>query len=663
MRKFVFLSLLCVSLSACLIIPVTSEEKIMQPKPSRFSSVKSQCETHLANASKLFDDILAVLDDRNEANTLVPFNEIHVELSAASALSGLLSEVHPSKEIRDEAEACEQDLERFSSELSLNHPLYEALASINPESLDIAARRMLDKSLRDFRHSGVDKDDETRAKIQSTEQELVLIGQAFGRHIRDDVRYIEVKDLKGLPEDYVASHPADKNGLIKITTDYPDYIPFMTYADDAAARESIWRKFNARGYPANKPVLLQLIQKRHELAKLLGYKSYADYVIEDEMIGTAPHAASFINKIARISKKSANKEYALLLGEKRLVNPKAKKVFGYERAYLDEKYKQRRYHFDSQEVRPYFQFAQVRDGLLSLTQDLFGLRYEPVKDADVWHEAVSVYDVYDGTQRRGRIYLDLHPRENKFKHAAQFSLQSGLENRQIPEGVLVCNFGTDLMDHDQVVTFFHEFGHLLHHVMAGQQKWIRFSGVSTEHDFVEAPSQLFEEWAWDPQVLARFAKHEKTAKPISADLVSRMRAADEFGKGIDASQQMFYAAMSLQYYQKNPSSFEPLDLLKTLQAKYSQFPYVEGTHFNLNFGHLDDYSAMYYTYMWSKVIAKDLLTPFKAGGMLNAEAAQRYRRTILEQGGSKDANELVQDFLGRPYRFDAFQEWLECSTS
>jgi thimet oligopeptidase len=208
------------------------------------------------------------------------------------------------------------------------------------------------------------------------------------------------------------------------------------------------------------------------------------------------------------------------------------------------------------------------------------------------------------------------------------------------------------MDHDQVVTFFHEFGHLLHHVMAGNQKWIRFSGVSTEWDFVEAPSQLFEEWAWDPQVLQRFTK-------IPTELVTRMRAADEFGKGIDARQQMFYAAMSLQYYRKDPSSFEPLELLKTLQAKYSHFPYVEGNHFNLSFGHLVDYSAMYYTYMWSKVIAKDLLTPFKQGGMLNTEAARRYRHMILEQGGSKDANELVNDFLGRPYQFDAFREWLE----
>ena len=319
MRKLIFLSLLCVSLGACLIIPVTSEEKIMQPKPSRFSSVKSQCATHLANASKLFDDILAVSDDRNEANTLVPFNEIHVELSAASALSGLLSEVHPSKEIRDEAELCDQDLERFSSELSLNKPLYEALASIDQKSLDSTARRMLDKSLQDFKKSGVDKDDATRAKIQSVEQELVLISQAFGRHIRDDVRYIEVKNLKGLPEDYVTSHPADANGLIKITTDYPDYIPFMTYADNAADRESLWRKFNARGYPANKPVLQQLIQKRHELAKLLGYKSYADYVVEDEMIRSTPKAASFIDKIARISKKSADKEYAFLLAEKAMI--------------------------------------------------------------------------------------------------------------------------------------------------------------------------------------------------------------------------------------------------------------------------------------------------------------------------------------------------------
>jgi thimet oligopeptidase len=215
------------------------------------------------------------------------------------------------------------------------------------------------------------------------------------------------------------------------------------------------------------------------------------------------------------------------------------------------------------------------------------------------------------------------------------------------------------MDHDQVVTFFHEFGHLMHHVLGGHQKWITFSGVATEWDFVEAPSQFFEEWAWDVGVLQRFALHFETGEPIPADLVARMRAAEEFGKGVNTRGQMFYAALSLNYYSKDPSSFNALELLKELQLKYSKFPYVENTHFNLNFGHLDGYSAIYYTYMWSQVIAKDLLTPFKKNGLMSHADAKRYRQTVLEAGGSKDAAELVQDFLGRPYNFDAFKQWLE----
>jgi len=630
--------------------------------------ILAECQEHMNQAKSHLNDILQVKGERNEKNTLRVLNKMQIELDNAMATAGLYSQVHPDKTVRDESEICEQEVERLQTEISLNRDLYDAVSAVKTSGLDPLASRFLEKTIQDFKRSGVDKDEATREKIKKVEEELVIIGQEFGRNIREDVRHVDVdakSGLKGLPLDYVKSKKVDENGKVRVTTDYPDYIPFMTYAEDATIRKELWTKFLSRAYPKNKAVLKSMIEKRHELAKLLNYDSYADFVVEDKMIETTKSASEFIEKIAAIAKPMAEQEYGVLLETKKSISPAAKEVQGFERAFLDEKIKREKFQVDSLAMRPYFEFERVQDGLLSVTSQLFGIRYVEVNDAQIWHESVKVYDVMDGSEKMGRIYLDLFPRENKYKHAAQFTLRSGVKGVQLPEGVLVCNFSDPnvnspaLMDFDQVVTFFHEFGHLLHHVMGGKQDWIRFSGVATEWDFVEAPSQLMEEWAWDTGVLQSFAKHHETGEVIPAQMIERMRAADEFGKGLDACQQMFYAAMSLEYYRREPATFDPHNLLVELQSKYSKFAHVEGTYFNLNFGHLEGYSAMYYTYMWSKVIAKDLLTPFKKDGMLNAKDAKRYRKYVLEAGGSKDAADLVQDFLGRKYEFKAFQEWLQ----
>jgi thimet oligopeptidase len=258
----------------------------------------------------------------------------------------------------------------------------------------------------------------------------------------------------------------------------------------------------------------------------------------------------------------------------------------------------------------------------------------------------------------------MHPREGKYKHYAQFTLSSGQEGVRLPEGVLVCNFprpapgAPALMEHGDVKTFFHELGHLLHHVLGGHTRWAGQSGVATEWDFVEAPSQMLEEWVWDPEVLARFARHVDTGEPIPAALVRRMRAADEYGKGLMVRQQMFYAATSLELHRRDPAGLDTTALVAEMQERYTPFRHVDGTYFQESFGHLDGYSAIYYTYMWSLVIAKDLLGPFRAAGLMDRGVARRYRRAILEPGGSKRAAELVTDFLGRPYAFDAFEGWL-----
>ena len=274
----------------------------------------------------------------------------------------------------------------------------------------------------------------------------------------------------------------------------------------------------------------------------------------------------------------------------------------------------------------------------------------------MWHPDVTAYDVYSDGRLKGRIYLDLHPREGKFKHAAQFDLVRGVTGRQLPEGVLVCNFPRGLMEHTHVVTLFHEFGHLVHHVLGGDQRWIRFSGVATEWDFVEAPSQMLEEWAWDADILQTFAL-DADGTPIPRELVERMRAAKEFGKGLFVRNQLFYTALSYQLHRDRPADITAA--VRELQARYDLIDYLPDTHFHASFGHLAGYTSAYYTYMWSLVISKDLFSAFDPADLFAAAVAHRYRDEILARGGSADAADLVTSFLGRPFAFDAFAAWLD----
>lgn len=641
--------------------------ELTYPNPNHLS-LEEVCHKELLAAQGILTRISAQ-EFRGES-LLEAYNLMSAHLDKASSLSRLMSQVHPEAEVRAQADRCEQAAHKLATEISLNRGLYEAFKDLDLSSFDDETMRLQRKVLGDFRRAGVDKDDATRAKIKNLQEELVLISQDFGRNIREDVRYIEISraQLAGLPQDYREAREKSDAEKIRITTDYPDYIPFMTYAEDESARQELWMQFQNRAHPKNQDVLRRMIQKRYELAQVLGYASFADFIVENKMIKSTKNVAEFIEKVTQIATQAADQEYEKLLSVKRQKHSDATELLGFERAYLEEQYKKEHLAFNSQAVRPYFQFEKVVKGLLDLTSELFDLSYTKLEQAELWHPSVRAYDVFFQTQHLGRIFLDLHPRAHKFKHAAHFAVQSGLKGHNIPQSALVCNFADPsvtqpaLMDHDQVVTFFHEFGHLLHHILGGHQKWLEFSGVATEWDFVEAPSQLFEEWAWDPQVLSRFAYHFETGEPIAESLVHRMRAAREFGKGLDARQQIFYAALSLEYYLRKPDNLDVDALFRELHNRYSKFRYTPNTHFNLNFAHLSGYSAMYYTYMWSYVIAKDLLSPFATVGLMNLKVARRYKDCILAKGGSRDAADLVSDFLGRDYSFDAFQKWIEAQS-
>ncbi len=648
--------------------PVATTAPVSRPPvaPDAATTFLARCRSSLEDARTQQALLLGTTGPHTIANTLEPFNEMSRVLSNAAALASLLEEVHPDAAVRDAARTCEAEVSRLSTSLLLDKVMYETLAGVDVKAADAATQRFAMTTLRDYRRAGVALDDAGRARIQAIADELTTLGQTFSKAIAEDTRSIVVTDpkrLAGLPADWIADHKPDAKGAVTITTDYPDYIPFITYAEDDALRKELYIAFRSRGDAHNEATLQRVLTLRAEEAKLLGFPNWAAYQSDDKMLRGDKAAAAFIERITRLARARGKRDYAQLLAQLEKHDPKARAVGDWQKAYLENQIKREQYAVDETEVRKYFPYDQTLAGLLAITAEMYDIQYQRVTDAQdpkPWHPDVEVYDVVRGTTKLGRIYLDMHPRADKYKHAAQFSIQSGVAGKQLPEGALVCNLptGSQLMDHGDAVTMFHEFGHLMHHVLGGQQHWIAQSGVATEQDFVEAPSQMFEEWGWSYETLSRFAKQPGTGTVISKPLVDAMRRADKFGIGTDTLQQMFYAAIALEFHRTDPAKLDQLATVKRLQAKYTPFAYVDGTKFHTSFGHLIGYSSMYYTYMWSLVIAKDLLTPFQKQGLMNPAVTHRYRDAILAAGGTKPAADLVADFLGRKYDFKAFERYL-----
>ncbi|MCX6396487.1 MAG: Zn-dependent oligopeptidase [Propionibacteriales bacterium] len=582
------------------------------------------------------------------------WNDAAISIGNASAVTGLLSSVHPDPAIIDLAEAIEVEVRRFSSELMMDREVFDQLSALAPEDLDGPARRVLADALRSFRRAGVDRDEATRTELRILNERQTELSQAFGRNIRDGRRSIEVDpaSLAGLPADFVADHPVDENGRVTITTEYPDVHPFLTFSTDPDARRAVANEYFNLAWPENEGVLADLLALRRDKAQLLGYPDWPAFDAEVKMIGSGPAIADFIDRIAADSETAGRRDLAILA--ERGARDGIEEIDQSNWRYCFEAVKREQYGVDAQAVRRYFDFGRVHQGLLDVTARLFGLTYVPVA-APTWHPDVTTYDVHLDGELLGRIHLDLHPRERKYNHAAQFDLVPGVRDRQLPEGVLVCNFPRGLMDHAEVVTLFHEFGHLMHHVLAGRHDWVRFSGVATEWDFVEAPSQMLEEWAWDARVLQMFAT-DAAGTPIPTELVDKMRAADEFGKGLLARTQMFYAAVSYRFHQEVPTDLTAR--LFELHRQYNLIAPIPGSHFHAGFGHLDGYTSAYYTYFWSLVIAKDLFSAFDPEDLFEPGQAARYRDLVLAAGGSADAAALVEEFLGRPYNTEAFTDWL-----
>ena len=650
-------------------------------------SLKTWVDHHLQAHQTAIDQLLTVQEPRTVDNTLLPYDRAVAALGIAGSEAGLLHSVCQEKAVRTQAEAMVQAVSEAAVQLSLNPQVYLALSSIDTSKADAATKHYLERTLLQYRLAGVDKDQATREQIQQLQERITELGLTFGRNVQEQGNTVVVEDateLDGLPEDFLARHVPDAEGHRTLTTDFPDYQPVMTFAKSDALRRRMFLAYNTRAYPANKPILMDILATRKQLANTLGFDSWADLATADQMMGSAAKVKAFLAELDAASKAGAAREYSMVLEFVRKQRPGLTAIDASSAMYWYEQYRRAAFDFDSQSVRPYFPYERVQQGILDTAAKLFHVEFRPAPlqgpDAAArWDSSVTAWDVYDGpdeatndsakrAQKIGRFYLDMHPREGKDKWFSAFPLVPGIAGVQVPEAALICNFpGGDtsganpdpgLMQYSDVVTFFHEFGHLMHAILGGQQRWAGVSGIATEGDFVEVPSQLLEEFFRNAKLLAGFARHYETGEPIPAELVAKMNRASAFGRGNGVRGQLFYTRFSLDLHNIDPAT---IDLDTSLHAGYTAalpYTWVDGNRLYSSFTHLVGYSSNYYTYLFDKVIALDFFQQFDANNLVEGPAALRYRKQVLEPGGSQPGEILVQNFLHRAQSLQGFEAWL-----
>jgi len=609
--------------------------------------------------------LVRVEGKRTAENTLRLYDVILEQLHLASSQVGLMKSVAEDKAVRDQAREEAQRVSMAWNKLGLNREVYDALAAVDLESADAATRHYMERTLLGYRLAGVDRDQATRERLEKLQEKCTQLVLEFGKNIQEGGKQLEVtaEELEGLPEDYIARHKPDAEGKIVLTTDYPDMQPVMTFAGSAQLRERMFVAYNTRAFPANKQILLDLLATRQEIAQVLGFRSWADLATADQMIGSAANVRTFLGKLNAASAEGARREHRLILDFARSVDPTLTAIDQPSRGYWYEQFRRKAFDFDSQSVRPYFPYEQVEQGVLATAAKLFHVEFRRSAQK-AWHPSVAVYDLYDQGDLAGRFYLDMHPREGKDKWFYATNLVTGVQGRYLPEAALVCNFpggeegDPGLMEFQNVETYLHEFGHLMHTLLGGRTEWAGISGFATEHDFIEVPSQTLEEFFGNAELLRSFARHYQTGEPLPADMIRRMKGADAFGRADAQRAQLNYATLSLDLHDEDPAG---LDLDTKLRATYESFQpwtFHPASKMYASFGHLTGYSSNYYTYALDKVIALDFFTQFDPADLLGCAAGERYRRTVLEQGGSKPGRQMVLDFLGREEDFNAYARWL-----
>ncbi|MDJ0924057.1 MAG: M3 family metallopeptidase [Acidimicrobiia bacterium] len=634
-------------------------------------------ESAIAQADELVAAVVAAPAPRTWANTMAPLEEAGTIVGDAYGQSPFMARVHPDKEVRARGAAIEERLAKWGTELVFRPDLYEAVKeyaeSDDASGLGGTAARLVAFWLRDFRRAGHGLSPEAQSELKRLQQRLIELQVEYSKNLDEWEDHIEVTrdDLTGLPDEYIDGlRSADTPEAYRVGMAYPDYIPFIEQATRRDLRMQLQFKFWNRAAEANTPLLAEAVEIRQAMAVLLGMPTWAHHAMEVKMAKTPDAVEEFYQSIIPQLKEKAAADIetmtAMLREDGALLDETVggSRLQPWDTGYYTTQLRKQDYGIDQNEVARYFPLERVIDGMFEITGEVFGLEYHRIEDARAWHPDVYLYEIRNtGTSEAiAHFYADLFPREGKFGHAAAFPLVSGrrLEDGSYrrPVAAIVANLtkptetAPSLLKHDEALTLFHEFGHILHFCLTTVDVG-RFAGFDTEWDFVEAPSQIMEHWMWQPEVLRRFARHHETNEPIPEDLVARLVAARDLNVGLFTMRQIFLGKLDLLLH----AAADPVDVDDAYRSAYefTGLPFHEGTHFPASFGHLmGGYDAGYYGYLWSKVYGDDMFSVFAEEGVLSPAVGRRYRDEVLARGHSRDAIEHLRAFLRREPSTAAF---------
>jgi thimet oligopeptidase len=592
--------------------------------------------------------------ERGPGRIVDEWNRLAIAIEDVGAPAYLLSSVHPDKAVRDAAEPCLQKFTTLNTELFQSEKLFRRVESAHPANAHQAKLRK--DLLEGFEDSGAALPPEKRARAKAIFDALEELRQAYDRNVRDDPTKVAFTpaEMEGLPEAYVAARKKDAQGNYVLGLDYPSYFPFMTRAKSGAARERYYRAKLREGGEANLGLLEEIFALRKELAGLYGLPSFAAYALRHRMVGNPQTVEKFLGQVHEAVAPLEKKEVDELAADKArdLETPPAEtRIERWDISYYQERLRRARYAVDQEAMRRYFPTEKAIAYTMLVAQRLYGVKFREAKVSS-WHPDVRYFDVLDGKSGRfiGGFYLDLYPREGKYNHAAAFPIRgtSRLAHRT-PLAALVTNFNREGLDPEELETMMHEFGHVLHNVLS-EADYNPDAGTAVKQDFVEAPSQMFQEWARREQPLALFREVCPECPHLTHEDIGRLEAARRYGMGILYARQWLYATFDMAL---SVDPRPPLAVWSELEGA-TPLGHVEGTMFPASFSHIaSNYAAGYYGYMWSEVLALDMLSAF-GKDLLDPKVGLRYREKILSQGGEREEMDMVRDFLGREPSSDAF---------
>jgi thimet oligopeptidase len=631
--------------------------------------IREGVDTAIEEAEDVLSGLIEVSGERDFENTLRPLDRIADIISHADHDFFFMGSVHPDKEVRTAAKESEEKITKWASDIFFRDDLYTAIRAYaetdGAKSLEDEHARLLEHILRDLRRAGHELDPETRDRVKSLTQREIELGVRFQQNIDewDDWILATRDELEGLPDSWIDGLDVDEEtDKYKVTIAYPHLIPFLENSPRRELREQLRFKFNSVAIEENRKILEEAIALRQEIAEAFGLPTWAHHRLELRMAKTPERVKEMYDRLREPLTAKGLEEKAAVAALLE-ADTGDTEVQGWDWSYYDTQQRKTDYGVDNFEVAKYFPLQQVLDGMFELTSEMFGITFEEITDFDTWHDDVQLYAMHEAEtgEEIARFYLDLFPREGKYGHAAEFPL---IRSRLLEDGTyqnpvcaMVANFTKptkdqpSLLQHGEVETLFHEFGHVLHQNL-GRTELARFSGTSTERDFVEAPSQIMEHWTWRPDVLKRFARHFETGEPIPTDLVDQLVAARLLNKAMWQLRQMTYGWWDQEIH-GGPD--RDIDTIYNDGSKISLLPHHEGTFALASFGHLmGGYDASYYGYMWAEVFGDDMFSRFEDEGVTNPEVGLAYRREVLGRGGALDADEMLVNFLGRKPSDEAF---------